>query len=257
MEKTMSKKWLVACAAGFCAVGGASHACPSFANQGNEVYEVTGGTAPTAFPVVAGGNNQVEFCQGISPVNAPSAYGYVISQPDFSFILTGAPGSTVTVSTNSPDPSCDTVLLSNTPTTDWYFNDDAAGLQSYIEMPNVPEGRLDVWVGTYSGDFCQTNLIVEVVGAAPATGGDGGKPDEVSAEPQPEPAEVTTTETPTEAEAEAVEEETAPDPLPEAPTPGGDAQTEEDASTEDTSAADEAPAVEDAPAAEEAAPVSK
>lgn len=235
----MSKTWLAAAAVGFCAVSGAAQACPSFANQGNEVYDVVGTVTPTGFSVVAGGNFDTEFCPGINPVNAPSAHGFVIAQPDFSFLLSGAPGSTVAISTSSPNASCDTVLLANTPTTDWYFNDDTSGLQSYIEMPNVPEGRLDVWVGTFDGSFCDTNLIIEVVGAAPASGGAGDDKPEVVAE---EPA--TTTEA-----SEPVVEETAPEAepdLPEAPTPGG---------AEDTPDAPEAS--EAAPVADQAAPTGK
>ncbi|MEM9317579.1 MAG: hypothetical protein AAGA70_01075 [Pseudomonadota bacterium] len=238
----MSRKSFFIAAVGYVALSGAAMACPSFASVGNEAYDIAGTTGPTTFSVVAGGSNQAEFCGGIFPVNAPSAYGYFISPPDFSFFLAGAPGATVVVSTNSPNPSCDTVLLSNTPNTNWYFNDDANQLQSRIEMPNVAEGRLDVWVGTFDGTFCQTNLILEVVGGAAPAGGDGSKPEDSTVETAPAPA----AEAAVEAEATTAADAEAPaeEPLVEAPAPGGgDAET-----TDETVAVDAAPAEAEAEA---------
>ena len=49
---------------------------------------------------------------------------------------------------------CDTTLLVNTPTTQWYFDDDSRGnLQPLLNIPSSASlnGRLDLWVGTYGG----------------------------------------------------------------------------------------------------------
>lgn len=237
----------------FAVLGGSAMACPTFQFVGNEAFDVTGNLERTGFPVVAGGDNNTQFCSGIFPVNAPSIYGFFISPPDFSFFLEGAPQAQVRIFTSSPDPSCDTVLLANTPTADWYFNDDSAQLQSEIVMTGVPEGRLDVWVGTFDGSFCQTDLVVEVMSASGSVG-DGAKPSGVE---DAEPVTATEAEAPaTEDTAPAAVEETveeAPATV-DAPLPGG--ATADEASESESAEAEAEAETEAAPEADaEAAPV--
>lgn len=44
----------------------------------------------------------------------------------------------------------DTMLLVNDPTSTWFCNDDANGLDPGIQFSNPASGQYDIWVGTYN-----------------------------------------------------------------------------------------------------------
>lgn len=82
--------------------------------------------------------------------------GFVTAAPQVSITFTDTNGP-VQLSTYS---SCDTVLLVNAPDGSWWFNDDnGESLLSYLLVGVVP-GRMDVWVGTYSGQRCDAHLTL-------------------------------------------------------------------------------------------------
>lgn len=99
--------------------------------------------------VIAGGD--------VDLTNCGQPAGFVISNPDFSFTMTGIYGP-VQVSVDSP--GCDTLLLINGVDGTWYYDDDSSGdLMPWIEVV-ADDGQMDVWVGTYAGDYCDATLIV-------------------------------------------------------------------------------------------------
>jgi hypothetical protein len=57
--------------------------------------------------------------------------------------------------------TCDTVLLVNGATAQWYFNDDDNGSDPRIRIANAPSGQYDIWVGTFGTQTCNAQLIVE------------------------------------------------------------------------------------------------
>jgi hypothetical protein len=130
-------------------------ACPDYTRTGLE-RAFTGAVLYSGvdFPIVAGGTNSLADC------NLPvSGSGYFPSSADFSIDLheMGAYSLEVTVS-----GTCDTALLVNTPSVDWFFDDDSAGnLQPTLLLRNIGDGRIDIWVGTYNSEYCDATLHLE------------------------------------------------------------------------------------------------
>ncbi len=126
-------------------------ACP-VAGQGVEVIALTEadmGEDPYRVPVIAGGDVDLSQC------GYPA--GFVITVPDFSFDMTGIYGP-IQVSVDSP--GCDTVLLVNGADGSWYYDDDSSGdLMPWLEVV-ADDGRMDVWIGTYGGDFCDAQVVL-------------------------------------------------------------------------------------------------
>jgi len=135
-------------------------ACPDFNIQAVESYQATGGQLrqPRSFNVVAGGENYIWNCPSIRPGTDQGA-GYFTSQPDFSFTLSGMGGLRLVVSAIS---NCDSALLINTSSANWYYDDDDNGnLDPRIVLTRPVDGRIDVWMGTYDGEYCDAQLRME------------------------------------------------------------------------------------------------
>lgn len=129
----------------------AAQACPTLGNPMamQIVTEADFGDQGARFPVVAGGDVYLGNC------GYPG--GYTITQPDFSFDMRGVYGP-IQVSVDSP--GCDTLLLINGPDGSWYYDDDSSGdLMPWLEVI-ASDGLLDVWVGTYGGEYCDATLIL-------------------------------------------------------------------------------------------------
>lgn len=150
----------------FCALlltfgfGTAAIACPDYSVAGAEAYEATGGQLrqPRTFNVVAGGENYIWNCPNIQPGTDQGA-GYFTTQPDFSFVLSGMGGLQLVVSAVS---ECDSALLINTSSANWYYDDDDNGnLDPRIVLTRPIDGRIDVWMGTYDGNYCNAQLRME------------------------------------------------------------------------------------------------
>jgi hypothetical protein len=82
-----------------------------------------------------------------------------MTKPDFSFNLSGMGGYTLTVSVES---ECDSILLVNTASENWFYDDDDAGnLDASINLTRPANGWLDIWVGTHDGSYCDAVLSLE------------------------------------------------------------------------------------------------
>ncbi|KJZ20348.1 hypothetical protein [Loktanella sp. S4079] len=146
-----------ACAFGF---GSAAAACPNFNASPSESYQATGKQLyqERSFSVVAGGENYVWDCSNVTPGTDTGA-GYFTTNPDFSFQLSGMGGYQLVISMVS---ECDSALLINTSSAHWYYDDDDNGnLDPRIVLTRPADGRIDVWAGTYDGEYCNARLSLE------------------------------------------------------------------------------------------------
>lgn len=150
----------VLCLLGTSLFGTVAAACPDYTIWGNESYEASAQQLRTRrdFNVVAGGSNYIWNCRGINPGSDRGA-GYFTTQPDFSFDLRGMSGHTLVISVVS---RCDAALLINTGNRNWFYDDDDNGnLDPRIVLTRPSNGIIDVWVGTYDGEYCDAVLSME------------------------------------------------------------------------------------------------
>ncbi|QBX99545.1 hypothetical protein E2K80_01405 [Rhodophyticola sp. CCM32] len=139
----------------FFSLTAAAIACPNYSQTGAS-YNFTGDQlySPQSFSVTAGGQNSLGNC-------GFNHSGYVISQPDFSFYLSGMQGYRLEIEVAS---NCDTVLLVNSANTTWFFDDDSRGnLDPVINIRGGEHlnGKVDIWVGTFDGAYCNASLELE------------------------------------------------------------------------------------------------
>ncbi|WP_296424154.1 hypothetical protein [Yoonia sp.] len=138
----------------------AAMACPDYSITPSESYRTSGPELyePRTFNVVAGGDNYVWNCRHIRPGTDTGA-GYFPSAPDFSFELSKMSRYQLVVSLES---ECDAALLINTASTNWFYDDDDNGnLDPRIVLTRPLDGRIDIWVGTYDGEYCDAQLTME------------------------------------------------------------------------------------------------
>ena len=141
------------------------NACPSYDQMGVEQATYSGDDLyqRRSFTVVAGGPaNLRDDCGDIySNLQTDSGTGYFASQPDFTINTPGMDGYELHINVVS---ECDASLLINTPSANWYFDDDDNSdsfLDPAIVLNNPSSGRLDIWVGTYNGEYCDAELTLE------------------------------------------------------------------------------------------------
>ena len=135
-------------------------ACPDFTLSAVESYNGSGKQlyAPASYDVIAGGDQYLWDCPRIDPGTDTGA-GYFMSQPDFSFDLIGMAPYKLAVSVVS---ECDAALLINTASGSWFYDDDDNGnLDPLIILTRPTDGRIDIWVGTYDGEYCSATLTLE------------------------------------------------------------------------------------------------
>lgn len=133
---------------------GAAAACPNWQLNGRQTHFTNGQDlwSPNSYNVLAGGDQYLQNC-GFNHI------GYVISQPDFEFSIDGLQGyNRLNIRVNG---SCDTVLLVNDSSGQWWFSDDANGRDPAIDVYNPSNGTWDIWVGTYGPDTCSATLTLE------------------------------------------------------------------------------------------------
>ncbi len=138
----------------------AAMACPNYDMAPAEAYRASGQQlyAQQTFDVIAGGDNYIWNCRNVKPGTDTGA-GYFPSAPDFSFSLSGMSPYLLEISLVS---ECDAALLINTASTNWYYDDDDNGnLDPKIVLTRPIDGRIDVWVGTYDGEYCNARLSLE------------------------------------------------------------------------------------------------
>ena len=153
------KRLLIAVLVLFGFAGGVQ-ACPDYTIWGAESYNASGAQLRQRkdFRVVAGGENYIWDCRGINPGTDRGA-GYFTTQPDFSFDLSGMGGLQLVISVRS---QCDAALLINTGNVNWFYDDDDNGnLQPRIVLTRPSNGIIDIWVGTYDGQYCDAILSME------------------------------------------------------------------------------------------------
>ncbi|WP_368187615.1 hypothetical protein [Aestuariibius sp. HNIBRBA575] len=138
----------------------AAAACPNWNLAAGESYSASGSQlrSPKFFDVIAGGSNYIWNCPGINPQSDRGA-GYFPSNPDFRFQLSNMGGTQLVVSVVS---RCDAALLINTASATWYYDDDDNGnLDPRIVLTRPANGQIDIWIGTYDGEYCDAQLRME------------------------------------------------------------------------------------------------
>ena len=128
--------------------------CPSYAQSGAGLsYDAEQAYAPQSTTVIAGGDLDLSTCAEIPGV------GYIIENPDFTMQYDALDmGRALEVRVEG---DCDTVLLVNTATGEWLFNDDTNEMNPALRIENAPSGQYDIWVGTYGTDTCEATMTVE------------------------------------------------------------------------------------------------
>lgn len=135
-------------------------ACPDYNLAPAEAYRASGTQlySPQTFSVIAGGENYIWNCRNVRPGTDTGA-GYFPSSPDFSFELSKMSRYQLVISLVS---ECDAALLINTASANWYYDDDDNGnLDPRIVLTRPIDGRIDIWVGTYDGEYCNARLQLE------------------------------------------------------------------------------------------------
>ncbi|MFT5742062.1 MAG: hypothetical protein ACI86S_000118 [Paracoccaceae bacterium] len=144
----------------FLGLSTAAMACPDYGLMGVESYRASGQELyqERTFDVVAGGSNSLDRCRHIRP-QSDIGPGYFTDAPDFTFEVSGMGGYQLVISVVS---RCDSALLINTSSATWYYDDDDNGnLDPRIVLTRPANGILDVWVGTYDGEYCDAVLSLE------------------------------------------------------------------------------------------------
>jgi hypothetical protein len=134
--------------------GSASGTCPNPDLQG-QVVNTTGQAlySPTEYQVSAGGPVDTGLC-GLE------AWGNTTEAPTLSFFLSGM--SEYGRLEIEGMGTCDTTLLVRSPDGQWHFDDDGNGdLQPLVNLTGMLDGRVDVWVGTFGGQTCDTTIEME------------------------------------------------------------------------------------------------
>lgn len=130
-------------------------ACPDYAKSGKK-YEFSAEDAYSAktYTIEAGGNLDLSECAKMP------GEGWVTEAPDFTFKLTANPNNrAIEFKVTS---KCDSVLLINTPTSKWQFDDDSNGaLDPKIRISAATTGYYDIWIGNVEKGYCDATLKVE------------------------------------------------------------------------------------------------
>jgi hypothetical protein len=142
----------------FAAISSVAAACPDTELYG-DTYEFNGSNLyqPQSVDLIAGGDQQIAGC-GIS-FGSDSGTGYVTKEPDFSLNMSGMQSYSLEISVVS---ECDAILLINTGSVNWYYDDDDNGnYDPKITLTRPSNGWLDIWVGTHDGTLCDSVLTLE------------------------------------------------------------------------------------------------
>ena len=156
----MHRTTLAAIATVFGLAAAPAFACPDYNLAASESYSASGDTLYQAqqFAVTAGGEYDLSRCGNVRP-QTDRGRGFVTAPPDFSFELSRMGRYQLVISTVS---DCDSVLLINSGSGTWYYDDDDNGnLDARIALTRPANGRIDVWVGTQDGAYCDSYLYLE------------------------------------------------------------------------------------------------
>ncbi|SFR41776.1 hypothetical protein SAMN04488005_1690 [Yoonia tamlensis] len=153
-------KSILMTAAAMLGFASAAVACPNFNATPAASYQATGQQLyqERTFDVIAGGENYIWNCSNVRPGTDTGA-GYFTTAPDFSFQVSGMGRYQLVISMIS---ECDSALLINTSSANWYYDDDDNGnLDPRIVLTRPADGRIDIWAGTYDGEYCNARLSME------------------------------------------------------------------------------------------------
>lgn len=139
----------------------AAQACPDYTATPNTVLDLSAAqlAQPHVIPMVAGGNVDLGNCG-----NLPG-YGHVVTGPDYHLTLSGTqPGTSLAVRVEA---QCDTILLANDFTGQWYYDDDsgATWFDPELILP-AADGVYDFWVGTWDTELCEATFSLQVASSA-------------------------------------------------------------------------------------------
>jgi hypothetical protein len=158
--KATIMKIIIATAFALTAAAGAARAdCPDYTQWG-ATYAATGDDlwVPQSWHVTAGGANALTQCPRVQYA-AYGDEGYFTTAPDFTFDLQGMEGYLLEVRVVS---DCDAALLVNDARGTWFYDDDTNGnLDPKVVLHHPGNGYLDVWVGSYDGQYCDATLTLE------------------------------------------------------------------------------------------------
>ncbi len=127
---------------------------------------VTGPQLTTAQAYVAqvAGQHDVDGCPGIE------GWGMFDEAPSFTLYMSEMAGYQFTAETTS---DCDPTMIVRDAFGQWHFNDDGPnGLQPQIQLDGgALNGRVDVWVGGFSGSSCTGTIVFRTSAATTPPGG--------------------------------------------------------------------------------------
>lgn len=87
--------------------------------------------------------------------------GFFTTPPDFTVYITNVRKFSLEIAVES---ECDSALLVNSPDGIWFYDDDSNGaLDPFLSLTTVPDGWLDIWIGTYDGEYCNATLRLETM----------------------------------------------------------------------------------------------
>ncbi|MBR3371731.1 MAG: hypothetical protein IKG52_13975 [Rhodobacteraceae bacterium] len=137
--------------------GAAAKDCPDFTIEARYdlSYSEDDLWSERTHSIAAGGSVELWNCSRFD------GSGYVARQPDFNMFLTRNNKDRMIRFKVSGDEGCDTVLLINTPSGSWLFNDDDDGIDPVIRVRSAETGRYDIWAGTFGPDICMSTLHIE------------------------------------------------------------------------------------------------
>ena len=129
--------------------------CPDYGKSGQKFdFSAEDAYSAKSYTIEAGGNVDLSECAKLP------GEGWVTEAPDFTFKLTANPNKrAIEFKVTS---KCDSVLLVNTPTSKWLFDDDSNGaLDPKLRISSATTGYYDIWIGNTEKGYCDATLKVE------------------------------------------------------------------------------------------------
>jgi serine protease Do len=127
--------------------------------------ELRAGFTPDPYhaEITAGGSVDVEYLGG-------SCLGFAGRAPDFQLDWSG-PSDELRIFFEADSDDDDPTLIVRAPDGSFVCNDDAdesAALNPMLRLPNPPNGRYSIWVGTFDlGEYIDGRLSITELGGAP------------------------------------------------------------------------------------------
>ena len=115
---------------------------------------------PDYWRAYAGGGVRLAECD-LPMWRGEAPFGHTTPGPYFTFTVEELEGFTLQIRTVS---NCDTTLLVNGASEEWYFNDDdGEGTGPLVNINPADNGRYDVWLGTVGEQdgLCESMVVLE------------------------------------------------------------------------------------------------